>query len=191
MLRSKPLWVIVSLLLVLVVANTAIWQKERLLADGKQIFLRLAPVDPRSLMQGDYMTLNFELLEPLRQQFDVQQLPPPAQGRMVLRIDDNGEGHFVRLYDKVDKLAADEHLLSFHRQGVTGVGLATDAFFFQEGLAERYQRAVYGVFRVAANGQHLLSGLADENRQLILPNPAFDASSDNDVSEPVQSDQAQ
>lgn len=53
--------IVASLLLTLVVANGAIWQKEALISHGRPVFIALAPVDPRSLMQGDYMALNFEL----------------------------------------------------------------------------------------------------------------------------------
>ena len=35
--------------------------KERIKTNGERIFLALAPVDPRSLMQGDYMALRFEI----------------------------------------------------------------------------------------------------------------------------------
>ena len=45
----------------LAVANAGIWQKETLIAEGKPIFVELGPVDPRSLMQGDYMRLAFRL----------------------------------------------------------------------------------------------------------------------------------
>ena len=55
-------WVVLlATLAVLVVVNSAIWQKERHIAEGEVVYLELAPVDPRSLMQGDYMALNFEL----------------------------------------------------------------------------------------------------------------------------------
>ena len=55
-------WVIwAGLALVLVTINTSILTKERLLRDGTVLRLALAPVDPRSLMQGDYMALSFAL----------------------------------------------------------------------------------------------------------------------------------
>ena len=50
-----------SLLATLLVANIGIWQKETLIGNGRQVFIALAPVDPRSMMQGDYMALNFQL----------------------------------------------------------------------------------------------------------------------------------
>ena len=43
------------------VANVGIWQKEQLIAHGQPVFVELAPVDPRSLMQGDYMRLEFRV----------------------------------------------------------------------------------------------------------------------------------
>ncbi|WP_340367543.1 GDYXXLXY domain-containing protein, partial [Marinobacter azerbaijanicus] len=39
---------------------------------------------------------------------------------------------------------------------------ATDAFFFQEGHAERYELARYGRFRVNERGEPLLVALHDE-----------------------------
>jgi uncharacterized membrane-anchored protein len=36
---------------------------------------------------------------------------------------------------------------------------ATNAFFFQEGTAKRYEGARYGEFRVAPDGELLLTGL--------------------------------
>ena len=35
--------------------------KETLIRDGRPVFVELAPVDPRSLMQGDFMRLNFNV----------------------------------------------------------------------------------------------------------------------------------
>lgn len=40
--------------------------------------------------------------------------------------------------------------------------VATNAFFFQEGHAERYEKAHYGEFRVDKEGELLLTALYDE-----------------------------
>jgi uncharacterized membrane-anchored protein len=50
-------------LLILVAVNFSIAGKERLLAEGRVVYLQLMPVDPRSLMQGDYMALRFGVAE--------------------------------------------------------------------------------------------------------------------------------
>src|SRR5690606_9942359 len=54
---------LVAGLLVLGAVNYAIYAKERVIRDGDVVFLELAPVDPRSLMQGDYMALRFRLAD--------------------------------------------------------------------------------------------------------------------------------
>ena len=41
--------------------NTGIYQAERTLSQGEVVYLELAPVDPRSLIQGDYMALDYAL----------------------------------------------------------------------------------------------------------------------------------
>ena len=46
-------------LVILLLVNRAIWDKEQQLRDGRVVLLALAPVDPRSLMQGDYMRLRY------------------------------------------------------------------------------------------------------------------------------------
>jgi uncharacterized membrane-anchored protein len=43
--------------------------------------------------------------------------------------------------------------------------LVSDAWFFREGEAERWQGARWGEFRVAADGEALLVGLRDERLQ--------------------------
>ena len=61
-------------------------------------------------------------------------------------------------------LALVEHRLRV-RAGRVRVG--TDAYFFQEGMAERYAGAAYGEYRVAADGAAVLTGLRDaEGRRL-------------------------
>jgi uncharacterized membrane-anchored protein len=52
---------LVSLVVILALVNWSIFGKEKQLAEGKIVYLDLAPVDPRSLMQGDYMALRFQL----------------------------------------------------------------------------------------------------------------------------------
>ena len=47
--------VLVGLVLILAFFNWSVVQKEALLRDGTPLLIELAPVDPRSLIQGDYM----------------------------------------------------------------------------------------------------------------------------------------
>ena len=59
---------IAATVLVLGAVNWSILAKERIKTNGERIFLALAPVDPRSLMQGDYMALRFAVAERIARQ---------------------------------------------------------------------------------------------------------------------------
>ena len=61
MKKYKWAIIVVNLILLLAYFNYSVFQKERILKDGKLILLELAPVDPRSLMQGDYMELWYKI----------------------------------------------------------------------------------------------------------------------------------
>ena len=147
--------------LVLVVANVGIWQKEDVIRDGQPIFVALAPVDPRSLMQGDYMRLNFSLPTPAP---DVQAgLLRAQRPQVVMRRDARGVATPVRL-DKGGVLAPDELRMELTPQDGRWI-LVTDAWFFTEGEGKRWAPARFGEFRVNAQGQALLVGLRGADLQ--------------------------
>ncbi len=158
-------WIIVGWLLTIGVALAGIVGKERLMARGDVVYLRLAPVDPRSLMQGDYMALNFSVANEVRAAHGTEQSRLAREEVIVVRRDDRNEGHFARLHHG-EPLATGEMLLRVQnvpsRWGGNGVQVSTDAWFFQEGQAERYAKAKFGEFRVDADGQALLVGMRDE-----------------------------
>jgi uncharacterized membrane-anchored protein len=140
-------------------------QKESLLASGKPVLLELAPVDPRSLMQGDYMVLNYAISR--ERGWDQGW---PHDGRLVLRLDEQGVGQFVRFHDPGTPLAPGEFLLRYRvRDG--RVRLGAEAFFFQEGQARHYESARYGELRVAPNGTGVLVGLRGKDREPLGPVP--------------------
>ena len=56
--RRVLLLVVVTVVALLTMVNWRIAQFEQLLQDGKVVRFALAPVDPRSIMQGDYMALE-------------------------------------------------------------------------------------------------------------------------------------
>lgn len=162
--------VVAALVLILALVNGSIWSKERHLAEGEVIFLELAPVDPRSLMQGDYMALRFGLANQVQR----ARYARPGQGGerhavdgdVVVRLDAQRVAHFQRLGGSEETLEADEMRLRYRlRNGQ--VQFATDAFFFQEGHAERYEPARYGQLRVNERGEPLLVALYDAELELL------------------------
>jgi len=143
----------------LALVNATIVARERVLADGRVVLLELAPVDPRSLMQGDYMALRFRAANDVLSRGGG---PVPADGRLVLAVDAGEVGTFRRLDDGAP-VAPDEVLVRYRiRDGV--VKLATNAFFFEEGQGSRYAGARYGEMRVAPDGDAILTGLRDAQR---------------------------
>jgi len=159
---------LISLVLVLVLVNISILKKENQLANGKIAYLALAPVDPRSLMQGDYMALRFGISSNINRalqdydEFGNRIYPKSAEdGYIIVKLDNKKIANFKALYTN-QKLSDDELLMRYRvRDGE--VKFATNAFFFQEGTAKYYERARYGEFRVDDSGELLLVGLYDEN----------------------------
>jgi uncharacterized membrane-anchored protein len=160
----KRIVLIVLSAAVFVVFNIAIYRNERLLASGETLYLELAPVDPRSLMQGDYMRLRYAV-ERGAQQEDAAAAPNVESGYLVVSLDEKRVGRFARFY-KHDALAANERLILY--KGKAGnVRVVPDSYMFQEGQAERFAAAKYGEFRNDGAGRQLLVGLADQELKRI------------------------
>jgi uncharacterized membrane-anchored protein len=158
----RRLLVLAGGLLVLIVANVGIYQKEQILASGRVVFLELAPVDPRSLMQGDYMALRFRIANDA---FVGRDTTTMGDGRLVLAVDERGVGRFAR-FDDGSPLGPQEMLMRYRIRGGTPK-LATNAFFFQEGTADRYAGARFGEFRVSSSGDALLTAMRNEKLEVL------------------------
>ncbi len=140
-------------LAVLAVVNTGIWQKEQLISNSRVIFVELAPVDPRSIMQGDYMALNFRLPADADAALaDIDDTP-----KVVATVDARGIASMPRLHAG-ERLAEGEFLIGLVRRE-RGWTMVSDAWHFKEGEAHRWAKARYGEFRVDGNGRALLVGL--------------------------------
>ncbi|AKX47383.1 hypothetical protein AKN93_02520 [Thiopseudomonas alkaliphila] len=158
-------WVLVLALLLLGLINYSIWQHERTLSQGQTVILELAPVDPRSLMQGDYMALRFALAEQIAAQ---QRAEPLAQqvahtGLATLALDQQQLATLVSL--EATQPLADNQVRVQYRQRNGQIQFATNAFFFQEGTASIYEQAKYGLFKVNAKGEMLLARMLDAQLQ--------------------------
>jgi uncharacterized membrane-anchored protein len=142
--------------------NLVIAARERLLDEGRVVLLELTPVDPRSLMQGDYMALRFKVV---RDAFQPAPAEVVADGRIVLGLDARGVATFRR-FDNGAGPAADEVAFRYRiRHGTPKLG--TNAFFFEEGRVGDYAKARYGEFRVAPNGEAILTALRDEALRVL------------------------
>lgn len=151
-------------MLVLAVANTAIWRKESLIKNGALVYVELALSDPRSLMQGDYMRLDFALPWPKCDALlGCGSFTTPSA--VVARVDRRGVAQLPRFYYG-GPLADEEFLIELvgKRHGLT---IVTDAWYVKEGEAKRWSRARYGELRVAPDGQAILIGLRGANLEKL------------------------
>jgi uncharacterized membrane-anchored protein len=147
----------------LLIVNLAIRDHEALIAHGRPVFVELAPVDPRSLMQGDYMALRYRYDAPLSAQLEAHdRFDRP---RVRARVDARGVAVLQRL-DDASPRAADELAIELTPKGGRWT-VVSDAWFFREGDGARWQAARYGEFRVMPDGRALLVGMADANLKPI------------------------
>lgn len=160
--RVRRALFLVAGLVVLAALGLSVRDFETLLASGEVVLLELAPADPRSLIQGDYMRLAYALE---RQRIH---LDAPA-GAIILALDARRVGSFRRpAADGAPGPGEVAFRVSRDADG-DGVTIAPNSFLFQEGHADLYARARYGIFRVDRSGRHLLVGLADADASKIEP----------------------
>ncbi|OCQ44812.1 hypothetical protein A6767_16440 [Aeromonas veronii] len=161
---TRQLALLLSGLAILAGINATVWRYEHAMSSGEVVLLRLAPVDPRSLMQGDYMRLNYEIARELTSR-DARATQDKGSDTLVIRLDAHQVASLVA-DGKPDRLASDERLLQVH-QSERQWQIGPDAYFFEEGSGEQYEAARYGEFRLQADGKTLLVGLRDEAYQPI------------------------
>lgn len=152
-------------LVVVGLLNFGVWQNEKLIAEGDEVYLALRPVDPRSLLQGDYMRLAFEVEPDINTAIGTQKV---RGGDAVIAPDATGVARFTRLYDG-GELAAGEYLIHFANTSFQPQ-LVPNSFFFQEGQRQAFEAAKFAVYRFSADRKaYVLRGLANESKDLIAP----------------------
>ena len=150
--------IVVGAAIILAAINGSIIGKERVIRGGTVIFLELGPRDPRSLMQGDYMALRFELARQIETKLRAggAVANDGETGVADIALDDKG----IATLAMNGGTAPGAKLRYRIRKG--GVWLGTNAFFFEEGADARYARARYGEFRLdKESGEAVLVGLRD------------------------------
>lgn len=151
-----------ALALALVWVGVQAAAKERLAVEGRSVLFELGTVDPRSLIQGDYMNLRYRAL----QQLPWQSEQPAPVGEAAVRADGYGVVYAVRLLEPGASLGSDEVRVDYHRSNWQ-LTVGPDSFFFQEGEAATFAEARYAELRVAPSGEVLLVGLRDADRAML------------------------
>ena len=164
----------VFLIALLGAVNYKVQQFEDVLATGKPVVLKIAPADPRSLMQGDYMVLNYAILSDLQQsQFSsesnettgIDELSPSGKKAYILvHLDKN---HVATLCEAQSEIPTDfKHCtpnvyLPIRYRGWSPE-LPSQDYFFAEGKGEYYAQSEYAEYRFK-DGILLLARLLDKD----------------------------
>ncbi|MCL6266608.1 GDYXXLXY domain-containing protein [Flagellimonas myxillae] len=159
--RIQKVIILVNLLIVLGLLGNSVFKKEQLLSDGTMILLELAPVDPRSLIQGDYMRLRYGISG------DIDYDSITKTGFCVVTLNADNTVDQFRIQEKKSPLEANEHLINYTKKRWNDINIGAESYFFQEGEGEKYENAKYGGVKVDGNGNSLLVGLYDEDKNLI------------------------
>lgn len=149
----------VNVVFILLVLGGAVAEKEATLREGHRVRLALDAVDPRSLMQGDYMRLRYQVATTL-----AEHRPLPADALVGLALDESdvatlgveGERPDVQVRSRVRGDLA---------TGTPRIG--PDGFFFEEGTQETYSAARFAELRVDSQGEAVLVALLDAELNVL------------------------
>jgi len=160
---STGLFVTVVVLQTGFIAATA-WQKEQLLQKGDIIALELAPVDPRSLIQGDYVQLGYEAGNKYNDQFfNSADAPPEGKINVALQPSSGSvsyKGEDIPVYEAAQFVRTKPDGLFIHGSGRYGtLTLGIEHFFIPENTGMKWEQKKYAIVRVAKNGDALLETL--------------------------------
>lgn len=147
--KRVPVTALVTLVLTLGIAQFTIHQNEDVLENGESIVLKLAPKDPRSLMQGDYMELHYELLNQVLDALSNEEMTN-SKAYALLTLDENHIATLCRIeFEKPQYFdgCAQGIYLSVTLNSYGDLSLPTHQFFFPEGKGEHYNQAEYGEYR--------------------------------------------
>lgn len=132
-------------------------KKEDIIANGTLMYFEMAQRDPRSLMQGDYMRLNYRLTAETE---GTNNHEIPADGYAVVSLDKNKVAWLVRVQDKREGLNDSEHVVHYYTER-SRPRLGPSSYFFEEGKADCFSTARYAGMRVNKEGNLVLVGLYD------------------------------
>ncbi|MBX2841498.1 MAG: GDYXXLXY domain-containing protein [Flammeovirgaceae bacterium] len=159
----KKIFFLFNLLSLIGIINYEIFKKESLLDNGRLVLFELAPVDPRSLMQGDYMRLSYAITR----NYSPGEIPP--RGYMLIAVNSEGVADSIIKLDENPIALNDNEIVIKYFYSSWFVSIGAESYFFEEGKAEKFEEAEYGGLKISPNGESLLVGLFDEQKNFIEP----------------------
>ncbi|KAB7705353.1 DUF2157 domain-containing protein [Bacillus aerolatus] len=166
-------WKPVALILVVQLAFIGFtsWQKEQLLQNGELVALKLEPIDPRSLLQGDYVQLNYVIHTTYQNE---QQDGRFKEGKLYVQLEKTKEtvsyhGSDVAIYTPVRFASANqsaggnEGVVTIQGKGRYGnLELGIEHFFIPEHTGEDWEEKNTALVRVAKNGDAIVETLVKQ-----------------------------
>lgn len=147
------------------------WQKEQLLQNGELIALKLEPLDPRSLLQGDYVQLNYAVHTAYRNAESSRQ---PVKGKIHVQLKRTAEhvsyhNENIAVYEP-DRFTEASRPVTVNEDTVTIQGksrygnldLGIEHFFIPENTGKEWEEKNIALVRVAENGDAILETLIEQ-----------------------------
>lgn len=140
---------------------------------SKSIFIELKPVDPRSILQGDYMALAYELhLQSLKalagSESEALEQVVFNRSSVPAKIILDSQNRVVRtILDINNSFAGQRLILKNPENRLQALYPASRSFLFAEGLAQCYEKAKYAEFKVNPKGEAILFDLRGEGLQSL------------------------
>ncbi len=134
------------------------FQKEAILRNGTDIILKVEPVDPRSLLQGDYVQLSYNISQ-------VESYDLPNKVYVLVEADKKGIYQIKEIYDTIEeakdeKTGNNQAILTGKVNGDT-IQYGIENFFIEEGTgAEVEKNAKFATIKVGSNGDAILKSVS-------------------------------
>jgi uncharacterized membrane-anchored protein/uncharacterized membrane protein len=162
LIRSAPLLIALVIVFQFCFIGLQSTASEKLLQEGSSVKLELTPVDPRSLLQGDYVVLSYTISTP-PETAELEGSSSRSKIRVVLAPDRDGVHRFNRFYNEGESLAPGEIVINGRLNGYGSIYYGIENYFVPEGTGlEVEQNARYAYIRISRKGDALLERLAGE-----------------------------
>ena len=159
-MKTRKIILAVAVLGIFTFFGMDVFEKEKLLKEGELVYFDTRSRDPRSLMQGDYMRLNYNIERDIENALALDTNYNKHQGVVVISPDSQRVARFVRLHHEGQPLHDSEMIVRFkNHKNRPRVGATS--YLFEETTAECFSTTRYIAMRIDKNGNGLLTGLHD------------------------------
>ncbi len=158
----KPILLII--ILQFSILSIQVIKSETILRQGETVKLELQPLDPRSLMQGDYVILAYQIAN-----FKIEEAKSGERVQLVLQKNENdvhtytGYYYYHNKWNKDYQYKQGDVIITGNYNGYDRIHFGIESYFVPEGTGlEVQQNAKFAMVKVGKNGNAILTGLAEK-----------------------------